>query len=183
MTTALIPIITNAGLKAVFNAQDDGLSATITHIALGDHGHIADKNTISLKSEKLRVPIADGERIDDHQIHVSALADDKSKFWIKEVGFFLADGTLLAIWSSTDPLAYKSADMPLLLGFDLKLAALPAESVTVISTGADLSLAAYADKFINNAACTILTQAGVIKNSHWNMKLSEKLRELESQTI
>lgn len=179
MTEALIPVITTRGLAAVFNAQGDGFSTRITHIALGDYGHIASKNEIGLTSERLRVPIADGERISDHQIHVTALADDTKEFWVKEVGFFLEDGTMLAIWSSKDPLAYKSKAIPLLLGFDLALEALPAQSVTVISTGAGLSLAAYADKFISNATSTISCQSGVIKNAHWNMKLSEKLRATE----
>lgn len=179
MTGKLIPVITTRGLAAVFNAQNDGLSARITHIALGDHGHIASKDDTSLTNEKLRVPIADGERISDHQIHVSALADDKKEFWIKEVGFFLEDGTMLAIWASSDPLAYKSKEIPLLLGFDLALEALPAQSVTVVGTGADLSLAAYADKFISNATHSINAQIGVIKNAHWNLTLSEKLRAME----
>ncbi|MCF1459043.1 MAG: phage tail protein, partial [Shewanella sp.] len=132
MTGKLIPVITTRGLAAVFNAQNDGVSARITHIAFGDHGHIASKDDLSLDNERLRVPVADGERISDHQIHVSALADDEKEFWIKEVGFFLEDGTMLAIWASSEPLAYKSKAIPLLLGFDLALEALPAQSVTVV---------------------------------------------------
>lgn len=179
MTTALIPVITNKGLAAVFNAQNDGVSAKITHIGLGQHGRTPSKNELALVSEKMRIPIADGERVSDHQIHLTALADDEKEFWVKEVGFFLEDGTMLAVWSSTQPLAYKSAMVPLLLGFDLALEALPAQSVTVEGTGADLSLAAYADKFISNATHSIQAQIGVIKNAHWNLQLSEKIRVME----
>ncbi len=159
MTTALIPVITTKGLAAVFNAQNDGVAAKITHIGLGEHGRTPSKNELALTSERMRVPIADGQRIDDHQIHVTALADGETEFWVKEIGFFLEDGTMLAVWSATQPLAYKSAMVPLLLGFDLKLEALPAQSVTVVGTGANLSLAAWGEQFTANSAATVANMA------------------------
>ncbi|MFW1108928.1 phage tail-collar fiber domain-containing protein [Vibrio parahaemolyticus] len=180
MSNALIPVITTRGLAAVFNAQNTGLAAEITHIVLGDNGRTPSKNEVGLVNERMRIPIADGERIDDHQIHVVGVADGDKEFWVREIGFILSDGTMLAVWSDTNPLAYKSAEVPLLLAFDLVLAALPANSVNIISTGAGLSLAAYADKFISNATATISTQAKVIKNAHWNMQLSERIRLMET---
>lgn len=182
MSNALIPVITTRGLAAVFNAQNTGLAAEITHIALGDNGRTPSKNEVGLVSEKMRIPIADGERIDDHQIHLTGLADGDKEFWVREIGFILSDGTMLAVWSDTNPLAYKSAEVPLLLAFDLVLAALPANSVNIIGTGANLSLAAWGDKFISNAAATISTQVNVIKNAHWNMQISEKIRLMETNT-
>ncbi len=182
MSDALIPVITDVGLAAVFAASNAGLQADITHIALGDHGRTPNKNETALVSERMRVPIADGTRIDPHQIHMTGVAEGDAEFWIKEIGFFLADGTLLAVWSSQTPIAFKSAQVPLLLGFDLVLAALPEDSVNIICTEPDMSLAAYVDKFISNAAATIATEAGVIKNAHWNMQLSEKIRLMEKNT-
>jgi len=178
--SALIPIITTKGLAAVFNAENTGYAAKVTHIALGDNGRMPSKGELGLTNERMRIPIADGERVNDHQIHVTALADGDTEFWVREIGFMLEDGTMLAVWSDKDsPLAYKSEAVPLLLGFDLVLEALPAQSVTVVGTGADLSLAAYADKFISNAAAVINTSVGVIKNAHWNMQLSERIRIME----
>lgn len=179
MSKALIPVITTRGLAAVFNAQNTGLSAEITHIALGDHGRTPSKNEVGLVNERMRIAIADGVRIDDHQIHLTGIADGSSEFWVREIGFILADGNMLAVWSDIDPLAYKSAEVPLLLAFDLVLAALPANSVNIIGTDKEMSLAAYADKFISNAAASINTSTGVIKNAHWNMQLSEKIRAME----
>lgn len=178
--SALIPIITKKGLAAVFNTESTGVAAKITHIALGDNGRTPSNGELGLVNERMRIPIADGERVNDHQIHVTALADGPTDFWVREIGFMLEDGTMLAVWSDKhDPLAYKSAQVPLFLAFDLVLEALPSSSVTVIGTGADLSLAAYADKFISNATHSINAQTGVIKNAHWNLTLSEKLRAME----
>lgn len=158
-----MPVITTKGLSAVFNAQSDGVSARITHIALGEHGRTPSKNELALTKERMRIQIADGERVDDHQIHLTALADGSTEFWVKEIGFFLEDGTMLAVWSSTQPLAYKSALVPLLLAFDLKLEALPAQSVTVVGTGANLSLAAFGEPIVANAAAAIANMARHIK--------------------
>lgn len=57
----------------------------------------------------------------------------------------LSDGTLLAVWSHpTEALAYKPVATDLLLAYDLLLAALPANSVTITSLpgGLNLTLAA-----------------------------------------
>lgn len=152
----LVPVITRAGLAAVFNADSDGVSARITHIALGSDGREPSKYEAALTSEKLRIAVADGERVSDTQIHVTGVVDgDVPEFWVREIGFYLEDGTLFAVWSDTDPLAYIKSGVPVLLAFDLVLASLPAGSVTVEGTGANLSLAAWGEQYIGNAAATI----------------------------
>lgn len=172
MSNALIPVFTTRGLAAVFNGQNTGVNAEITHIALGDHGRTPSKNEVGLISEKMRIPIADGERIDDHQIHVTGLADGDKEFWVREIGFILADGTMLAVWSDTDPLAYKSAEVPLLLAFDLALEALPANSVIIKSTGANLSLAAWGEHLTAMAT-------GIIGNMARHTELFLRMNEIE----
>ena len=134
--TAIIPTLTQAGIQAVFNASKTGLQAEITHIALGDSGYMPTDSATALQSEKQRVAVSGGEAIGHDQIHLTATASGEAKYWIKEVGFYLADGTLLAVYS--DPIkaiAHKSASLDILLSFDLKLSVLPANSVTVDGTG------------------------------------------------
>lgn len=134
MSTPLIPMITSAGLAAVFNATDNGLEAVITEIALGDVAWSPDDTAAALQNEVVRLPVA-GERISDKQIHLSAVENGTTEYWVREVGFYLDDGTLLCIWSVEDAvLAYKSADVDLLFSLDLVLDALPANSVTVDGT-------------------------------------------------
>ncbi|SIO94664.1 phage tail protein [Vibrio spartinae] len=181
-TVALVPVITNKGLAAVFNQNNDGMAARITQIALGDHGRNPSKTELGLVSEKMRIAIADGQRIDDFQIHLTALLSGGIAFWVKEIAFILEDGTTLAIWSDTVPLAYHSLNVPLLLAFDLVLAALPAQSVTVVGTGANLSLAAWGEQYISSVIAAITAGTAAIKNAHWNMQLSEKLRLMENNS-
>lgn len=175
--SALIPIITTKGLAAVFNAENTGVAAKITHIALGDNGRTPSKGELGLVNERMRIPIADGERVNDHQIHVTALADGSTEFWVREIGFMLEDGTMLAVWSDKDsPLAYKSAQVPLLLAFDLVLEALPAQSVTVVGTGADLSLAAFAEHQTALAAANVGNMAR-------HVELLFKVQSIDSEAV
>jgi len=141
MSTTLTPVITDAGLQAVFNAQNTGITLDITHIALGDNGYTPTNSRTLLQHEVARFPIADGTRVSNTQVHLTALADGVTEFWVREVGFLLSDGTLLAVWSDpTQALAFKSNGVDLLLAFDLVLSALPANSVTVQGTGQSLNL-------------------------------------------
>lgn len=134
--SALMPVITDAGLAAIFNAEQTGVKAQVTQIALGNQSYTAHKTQTHLRQERDRINVSGGKRVNDHQIHISALADSDKEFWVKEVGFYLGDGTLFAVWSDDQPLAYKSKNVPLLLAFDLALSALPANSIEII-TGTD----------------------------------------------
>lgn len=138
MSQALNPVITEQGLQEIFNASNNGVNATITEVVLGDGGYQVLKNTqglatqTSLRQEKQRVQIADGRRSSPQQIDLSFVAEGPEEFWVREVGFYLSSGTLLAVWSDpTRALAWKSASVPLIVGFELVLAALPPDSVNI----------------------------------------------------
>ncbi len=134
----LTPIITSAGLSAVLNQTNDGLSAKIVSIALGDAAWEPDNTATALQNEITRVPVTGSTRVNPTQIHVTAIESGEVDYWVREIGFILDDGTLLAVWSQPDSdraLAYKAASVDLLLGFDLLLSALPADSVIVEDTG------------------------------------------------
>lgn len=140
-TSILQPVITEVGLAAIWRTSDDGVSARITHIALGDSGYLPTQTQTRLRTEKARYPISDGKRLANNQLHLTAVADGDKAFWVREAAFLLEDGTVLAVWSDpATPLAYKSPGVDLLLAYDLTLSALPADSVTVQSTGAGLNL-------------------------------------------
>ena len=48
--TAIIPTLTQAGIRAVFNASNTGLKAEVSHIALGDSGYIPTDSATALQS-------------------------------------------------------------------------------------------------------------------------------------
>lgn len=141
MSTGLQPVITKAGLAAILTATKTGLSAEISHIALGSQAYTPSAEQKILRNEVARFPISSGEKLSSTLLHLTAVADGATAYWVREVGIFLKDGTLLAVWSHlTEALAYKAANIDLLLAYDLSLAALPADSVTIVSSAAGLNL-------------------------------------------
>ncbi|MFC5399729.1 phage tail protein [Undibacterium jejuense] len=163
MSTPLLPTMLEVGLNAIWRGSNDGVAAQITHIALGDAGYAPNQGQAGLRSERARYPVADGKRVSPRQIHVTALADGNTEFWVREVGFYLADGTCLAVWSDpAKPLAYKAPGIDLLLAYDLNLSAVPADSVTVQSTGAGLSLN-MAGEYASLAKALVQLQRTILK--------------------
>lgn len=141
MSTPLQPLITKAGLAAIWNATKTGLAAEISHIGLGSSGYTPNVEQTALRNQVAKYPISGGEQLSSTLIHLTAIADDAKAFWVREIGFFLSDGTLLAVWSDANtPLTYKAGGDELLLAYDLSLQALPADSVTINSTATGLNL-------------------------------------------
>ena len=140
----LNPVLTNAGLRALLNASNTGVEAAIAEIAFGDAngaGYAPQANRTALVRERARVAVGGGERVANSEVEVQALLDTGPSFWIREVGFVLDDGTMLAIWSDPDtPLAYKTAGVPLAVAYNLALEGAPADTVTVNITGPNVNL-------------------------------------------
>lgn len=171
----LIPVITRRGLASAWTADSTGVAAKVVAVLLGDQGYAPDKEQLGLRNPLMRIPVADGQRISDTQIHVTALVDGPLVFWIREVAFELDNGQVLAIWSDPDePLAYKSRRAAFLVGFDLALDALPANSITIVSSGANLSLAAWGAHYTTQAAAIIDNMARNLALLFRTMALEKK---------
>lgn len=138
---ALVPVITAAGRSAVLAASNDGLQATITHLAFGSGAYDPAGDETALENEIVRVPIAGGSRVGDFTLHMTGLLDGTEEFWVRECGIILSDGTLLAVYSDpATPLAYKTDGVPIVMAFDLTMAALPADAITVEAGDVSLSI-------------------------------------------
>lgn len=116
----LRPTKTVAGRQATFNANNSGLDLTLTHISIGDGGGAIDDARTGLRSERERVSVY-GRRVGPDQIHLDAVFDGASAFWVREVGIW-AGSTLVYYWSTAGAdLGYKSPGFEWLLGLDLAL--------------------------------------------------------------
>lgn len=180
MSSPLQPIITDAGLTAVWNAYHTGMQCEIAQVALGDESYTPDKSATQLVNEVLRVDISGGELIDPTQIHVTALVSGDTEFWVREVGFFFDDGTLFAIWSDPDQaLAYKAEGTDLLLAFDLTLDALPPESVTINLPTQNITLL-FADKMLATTVALSEMATTQVNTLHRQLDFHQRLLGLEN---
>lgn len=146
----LVPAFTRAGLDAVLNAQADGFSARITHLAFGDggtSGYTPQGTETALRRERERVPIHFSMKDGTGSFRVRGMgAPSQIEYWVREVGIVLEDGTLLALWSDPDR-AITGRGPGAELEFDIKLvlAALPGDAFEIVVTsGGDRTLTALA---------------------------------------
>lgn len=136
------PKITQAGLAAAINASNNGVQLPITHIALGTGQKAPDGSETQLVAFKQASPIGGGGRVGPTQcrVHAAFQAGQNDDYLCKEVGFYSGNpatgGTLFAYYSTTDetkqPIVYVSDQFFVSVSYTLGLAALPADSVTVV---------------------------------------------------
>lgn len=124
---------TSVGLDELVQAKNRGLKGEITHVAAGTARYDPVGTEKALKAERQRVAIADYEDLGSGGLRIAALFDGALEYEIGEFGFYLATGTLLAVFSQAGVLqTYKSAQARVLQRFTLDISALPTDSVTVV---------------------------------------------------
>jgi len=124
---------TNAGLAELISAKNTGIKAAITHIAAGDKSYTPLATQTALVREKQRVAIVDYEELSPTQLRMGAKFTGSLEYEVREIGFYLESGTLLAVYSVPNTLlTYKSANSSWIQRFTLDISPLPTDSVTVV---------------------------------------------------
>lgn len=132
---------TSKGLDEVLQAKNQGLKGEITHIGAGTGRYNPDGTEVALRDERQRVAIVDYEDLGDRQLRMAALFDGEGEYEIGEFGFYLASGTLLAVYSVAGKLlTYKAAAARVLQKFTLDVSPLPADSVTIVAGSENLNI-------------------------------------------
>ncbi|MHC8325214.1 hypothetical protein [Pseudomonas sp. LB1P83] len=132
---------TSAGLAEVLQAKNQGLKGEITHIGAGTARYDPNGSETALRDERQRVAIVDYEDLGAGELRMGALFSGPDEYEIGEFGFYLASGTLLAVYSVAGSLlTYKAAAARVLQKFTLDVSPLPTESVTVIVGSENLNI-------------------------------------------
>ena len=166
----LIPIITRVGFQSLFDADRPGIGAQITHLVTGDTAWSPDANAVGLQSERYRFPVSHSVRLSPDRIRIQAVDQGPDDYWIRELGFLLADGTLLAVWSHpSQPLAFKSGGTDLQLALDLSLSVLAADRLVVSGVG---SINRPAATEVNPGIIRLATSAEAVAGSAPDLALT-----------
>lgn len=101
-----IELITDIGEAKLNQALGSGVAVNITEIALGDGNGAAynpGAGQTALKRELARKAIDRQHLVDTNSWSVSVEFDhDTPAFWVREIGFFDAEGDLIAIWAGAN---------------------------------------------------------------------------------
>lgn len=131
-------ILTTAGKAAIVAANNTGTNpVTITKVGVGSASWTPTAAATALNTEIKKITAIGGAAVADDTIHVTASDSSSDVYTVKEVGLFLADNTLLAVYSQSTAILTKGADTVALIAADLVITGAPPGSVTVGDTTFD----------------------------------------------
>lgn len=177
MSETFTPVITEAGFAAALAAKNGGFAVDITHVAVGSSGYVVPTSAngkatqTALFGEQQRVAIQDARDVGNGQTDISFVVEGAGDYFIKEVGFFLDDGTLFAIASHpTQGLIWKSSISRAAIALELVLEAVDPSSINIVSAGPPLQL------LMTKEIATLSTFA--MRNGLENLRLADRVREI-----
>lgn len=154
-------ILTNAGKAAIVAANNTGTNpVTINRVGVGSASWTPTAAATALNTEIKKISAIGGAAVADDTIHVTASDTSSDVYTVKEIGLFLTDGTLLAVYSQPTAIITKGADTVALIAADLVITGLPAGSVTVGDVTFDYPQATQTVKGVAEIATTAEAQAG-----------------------
>lgn len=101
----LIFVLTEAGAEAAANAGTAGFVVDITHLGAGDTSYEVAVNGFgrapqsALQNERQRVGIAEVVPQGGGIVSIAAVLDGDHDYYVRELGLYLSDGTLYAVYS------------------------------------------------------------------------------------
>lgn len=123
-------VVTDAG-RAEIIAADGTNPVIITEMAVGDSGYTPVATQTALGNEIKRITTVSGVvAAADDTISLSITDGSGDTYTMREFGLFSDAGTLIAVYSQTDPIVVKSASSTMALAADIILEALDVTSIT-----------------------------------------------------
>ncbi len=120
--TALNMMITDAGFDAIVDAQNGGTDAvTIASMGVTSTPFVMAPTLTALPGQIKALDSVSGETAAPNMVHVTARDSSTDNYDITGFGLFLADGTLLAVYSADAPFLSKTDSATALIAADITL--------------------------------------------------------------
>ena len=130
-TLQITMTVTDAGRAAVTNAQNNGLSAEVTHIAIGSGSGTHSASDTALLNEIKKIPTGTGSNPSPDELYTEISDYSGDVYSMYEFAAVLGDGTLLAIYRQNTPIIETTAFVPLLLQISIPIKSFPPGSVVI----------------------------------------------------
>ncbi|POC19525.1 phage tail protein [Vibrio vulnificus] len=175
--------ITEQGLAECISAKESGIQAQIKWISAGDRAYTPSPTQKMLQNEKQRVEISEYKDMSATSLQCTAKFSGSAEYSIREIGIWLSTGTLLGVISERDTtLNYKAANAHVIIPFTMDLSALPTDSLEIIVGIENLNIL-IDEQMMSDAVAFARSQKLQTKQLFAHMKLSDKLRQLESENV
>lgn len=175
MTDELKLVITRKGLEECISAKNAGIKVDLKWVSAGDRAYTPNPDQTQLVNEIQRVEFSEFKDVGGNQMKAVGKFSGPQEYPIRELGFWLASGTLLGVISAPDTtLNYKSKDGHCIQPITLDLSALPSDSVQVVVGSENLNIL-IDEEFAKMAKAIVDTQHIQIKQEFRLMDLENKV--------
>lgn len=175
--------ITEQGLAECISAKESGIQAQIKWISAGDRAYTPSPTQKMLQNEKQRVEISEYKDMSATSLQCTAKFSGSAEYSIREIGIWLSTGTLLGVISERGTtLNYKAANAHVIIPFTMDLSALPTDSLEIIVGIENLNIL-IDEQMMSDAVAFTRSQKLQTKQLFAHMKLSDKVRQLESENV
>jgi hypothetical protein len=164
-------ILTDLAEAKITQAAGSNTQVAITHIALGDANganYEPQYGQTALQREKVRKPIATRHLADANTWRVKAeFGPETEAFAVREIGFFDANGDLIAIWAGNDVVPRQTGAITYLVDHVLNFSRV-AEGLVIVNAPDDdtFDLAVTTGIAIANLQLEQLRQRDAIRAAH-----------------
>lgn len=150
-------VITRKGLDECIDAKSRGVSIDLKWVSAGDRAYTPNPEQTTLVNEIQRVEFGEYKNLGANQLQAVAKFSGPDEYPVRELGFWLASGTLLGVISAPDTtLNYKAAGGSCIQPLTLNLSALPTDTVQVVVGTENLNILVEAE-FIKMAVAHVST--------------------------
>ena len=183
MSDELQLVITRKGLEECISAKSKGIHLDLKWVSAGDRAYTPNADQTTLVNERQRVEFGEYKDLGGNQLQAVGKFSGPEEYPIKELGFWLESGTLLGVISAPGAtLNYKAKNGHCIQPITLDLSALPSDTVTVVVGTENLNIL-IDEEMMMGAVAFIRSQVIQTKQAHTQMKLSERLRNLEAVNV
>lgn len=183
MSESLKLVITRAGLDECISAKEKGLKAELKYVSAGDRAYTPNPDQRALQNELQRVEFGEYKDLGVGQLQAVAKFSGPQEYAVRELGFWLASGTLLGVISAPNTtLNYKAKDGHCIQPFTLDLSALPSETVTVVVGTENLNIL-IEQEFTRLAVAQIDSMHRQIQQQLKQSDLKSKYDELQANLL
>jgi len=127
-------IMTNAGLQAAFDANNNGIDFNIKYLGVGDQNYTPNPEQQHLVNERARVQFNQFKKVSDTAFSIVAVVSGDEEYFVNEMGIYNDKEVLIGVMSNADkPITYKPAGGQLVQPLTLDFNMLPPNSINIVT--------------------------------------------------
>ena len=175
----LVPKLTQIGLKALFDAEQNQIKIKIAKIGFGDKAYTPTGNETTLQNEIIRLPVLSGKVYPQLGMidFSTVIPKDTPNFWIREIGFYDEQDRLIFLWSDPDVIiGQKTKFITMLEGLRVYITEADVGLIEVVEAEPDVKLL-YFEEWLSTSRAIINLSSSILGLSNNQFQLQKQTQQ------